>query len=100
MLTRREAAELALGEYLLGLDGLGLGGKGEAIWRRMMVREVRPVLLRQRAMLDKGIRAGADVDAEVAGLEDEVAAAYERCLEQLTALWLTEGPAAKGEDAA
>ncbi len=50
-LTRRQATELALGEYVLGLNDLGLGARAEQIYLRHQVREVRPLLLRQAALL-------------------------------------------------
>lgn len=90
-MTPRLEAELALGEYMLGLDALGLGAKAEAIWQRAWAREIRPAMLRQRHLLDASLKSRTNKDAQVLELEEAVAAGYRRCLDSLKTLWLTEG---------
>lgn len=91
MPTRRERAELEVAEYLLGLDALGLGGKGERIYARAMVRDVRPLLHKQKALLERSLATEADLDAEVLALDERIAVALEGLLDSLKVLWLTEG---------
>lgn len=79
-------------EYLLGLACLGLSGKAFGIYGRCLAREVRPVLLKQKALLERAIRGAAVDESTVKQLDAELAAAWGRCLEQLKTLWLTEGP--------
>lgn len=81
-----------MGEYMLGLDALGLGGKAEEIWTHMMAGDGRRVLLEQRALLERSIETEENHDAEVLALDDKLAAAYERCVESLKTLWRAEGP--------
>lgn len=97
-------------EYLLGLDALkvGLGVRADGIRRRTLA-EIFPLLRHQRALLKRaealgqpldpaqpftrpGINpaAAARLDAEALRLEDDICAAWSRCLEQLHALYLTE----------
>lgn len=88
-------AERACWEYVLGLDGMALGARAQTIVGRHMARDIRPVLLRQRALLDRALKTGANTDAEVKQLEAELAAAWGRCLDALKTLWLTEGPSSE-----
>lgn len=85
-MSRAEELELETTRYVLGLDalGLGLGAKGFAILHRCQLREIRPLLLKQRSALERG----RDPDGR---LEIEIEGAWERCLDQLKTLWLTEG---------
>jgi len=97
-------------EYVLGLDGLGLGVKGENIRRRHQLREILPRLTRQRAHLrnaenfaqaalacnekeNRDIfsgRAAIETD-KASALESELVQSWESCLENLKILWLVEG---------
>lgn len=100
-------AELAATEYMLGLEqmvGGVVGRKARQIHGRAEVRDIRPLLLKQRVILDRIIRladSGADplrpdfveADRKVAELDVRIADAWGRCLEQLKILWLTEGGA-------
>ena len=97
------ATELEVLQYVLGLDGLGLGGKAHSLLARHMARDVRPLLLKQKRALDAATRldggrrgpAAPDVpglDRAAKDLEAEIAAAWGRCLDSLRTLWLTEGP--------
>lgn len=102
-MTRRLRLEGEVAEYVLGLDALGLGGKAAGIWWRSQLRDVRPLLNQQRALLDRAIRSGdptKEPEAAVLALDEEIGNALERCLEQLRILWLTEQPHPEGEDAA
>lgn len=113
-------AEGEVAEYLLGLDGLGLTGRAQALYLRCLSRDIRPLLLRQKALLradgaqswpepkqdpdpveeeaewvalGEHLREGqtpARTDA-IQALDAELVAAWDRLLEQLKTLWLTEG---------
>lgn len=89
-MTADEAEAEAL-KYVLGLDGLGLGGKAAGIYGRALARDIRPLLLRQATLLRPTLAGLETDDAAVVALEAEVCAAWGRCLEQLKTLWLTEG---------
>jgi hypothetical protein len=84
-LRRAEALELTCLESVLTLELIGLGGKAGAILNRCQLREVFPLLHRQRTLLQRKL------DTEAAKLDQELAAAWDRCAEQLHILWLTEG---------
>lgn len=94
-MTAAEMETAAL-EYVLGLDGLGLGRKSADVLARCMARDVRPVLLKQRKELAAALVTGADPAAALAALDVELAAAWGRVLEALKVLWLTEGPREEG----
>lgn len=112
-MTTAELAELEATEYLLGLDALDsdLGRKGAQIWNRCATTEILPRALRQKSLKNRwerlhapgdrisdwnltpsGSEAGTQLDAELAAIDVEIAAAWGRCLEQLKILWLTDGP--------
>lgn len=111
-------AEAEVAEYVLGLDALGLGGKAQTLYWRAMARDIRPLLLRQKALLEAdGARDLRDADWDevlehlrespaptqteaVLRLDAELVAAWERLLEQLRVLWLTEGRGVVPEEAA
>lgn len=99
-------AELEATEYMLGLEALGNGldRKARQIFDRAQVRDIRPPLMKQQTMLRRVMHlteAGRDaldpeflaVDAKVAKLEADIIQGWERCLEQLKTLWLTDGRA-------
>jgi hypothetical protein len=84
--------ELEVLEYLLGLGGLGLGTKAYGIYTRHMAREIRPLLLKQQALLKVAVQTETSTDPAVKALDADLGAAWGRCLDALKTLWLTEGP--------
>lgn len=87
-----DSNEKAVLEYVLGLDGLGLGTKAYGIYTRAMARDIRPLVLKQQALLRVAIATETSTDPAVLKLEAELAAAWGRCMDALRTLWLTEGP--------
>lgn len=91
-LNRREEAELACFEYLLGLRDLGLGPQAARIFERYRVQEIRPLHLRVRRLQERvRVTDKPPTEAELDAIEAEWAGIYGRCLEELKTLWLTEG---------
>ena len=96
-------AEIEVTEYLLGLEALGgeLGRRARQTFDRAQIREVRPCLVKQRALLEKAVRMEnvwppeklREIDAKALALDEEISRAWARCLEQLKIIWLTSGRA-------
>jgi hypothetical protein len=109
MLTRLLEAELAVAEYLIGLDTIGLGAKAQEIYATYMARDVAPLLMKQQRLLREWERrhapgdlrslkhwtlnepAGRECDAAIEALDIQAAIALERCQQDLRGLWLREG---------
>jgi hypothetical protein len=95
-----DALELSAAEYVLGLEALGLGFEAMQIQARFMARDIRPLLLRQRELLDASlVDDPPNFDAQVSALDLELASAWGRCLEALKILWLTKAPQIEEEAA-
>ena len=96
-------------EYVIGLDalGLGLGTNADGV-RREALREVRPLLVRQAAMLRRAVALGtpvdperpytrpgideagaATLDAQALKLDGEIDGVWVRCLERLRVVYLS-----------
>jgi hypothetical protein len=97
-MTNAERLELGVLEYIRGLEGLGLGQKAWALYLRAQTRDIRPLLLRQRAEIERAVRT--ETPENTVDVDAEIEAAWRRLQESLKTLWLTEGPHTNEEDAA
>jgi hypothetical protein len=83
-------------EFVLGLNALasGLGAQALSLYWRCAVCDVRPLLLRQQALLGRSITLGEHgaplegADPQLLELEAQLEESWLRCLDELRALWL------------
>ncbi len=107
--------EIEVREYTLGLAGISteLGAKAVKLFDQFRVRQLRPLLMKQRAIIkqqhsihDCEWEAGEvwtsptpeqaerinQLSLKFLEIEKQVIAEWENCLEQLQQLWLKEAP--------